>query len=104
MVSARDCLIARADSSLPADARPTRKLLRAAGITIAATAAIGLGDSATRRMSLVRRDYDPLDGFRSLEEAASFFRLSRFSRLAIRCDFLASYPRGDAAVTHEISI
>jgi len=60
MVSARGCLIARADSSLPADARPTRKL-RAAGITIAGTA----DWTRRRRMSLVRRDYDPLDGFRS---------------------------------------
>lgn len=42
MVSARSCLIARADSYLPADARPTRKL-RVPTTTIGGTA-IGFSD------------------------------------------------------------
>lgn len=56
MVSARSHLIARADSYLPADARPTRKL-EAPRTTIGGTA---IGESATARKNLVRRDYDPL--------------------------------------------
>lgn len=56
MVSARSRLIARADSYLPADARPTRKL-EAPRATIGGTA---IGESATIRKNSVRRDYDPL--------------------------------------------
>lgn len=56
MVSARSRLIARADSYLPADARPTRKL-GAFRTTIGGTA---IGELATARKNLVRRDYDPL--------------------------------------------
>lgn len=56
MVSARSRLIARADSYLPADARPTRKL-GASRTTIGGTA---IEQSTTARKNLVKRDYDPL--------------------------------------------